>query len=79
MLDIELFQSATEPGEGLTYYGANRYNVTYNDRYHHFTISVRRLDEDGEPIPGTQTEEYAASALSSAIATIEQIENGEEI
>ena len=80
MLDIECFKSATEPGEGLTYYGANVYHITYNYDYHNYVVTVNPLDENGGEIhveSDEDIEEYAASTLSRAIAVVEQIEQEE--
>ena len=76
MLDLNSFKSAGAYDEGLTYFGVNQYIITENEKHNGYTVFVTSLDDDGEAYDNG---EYAASTLSIAIATIEQIENGEEI
>lgn len=64
---------------GLHYCGEGIYHITESWSHGQFigyTINVERLGEDGEIIP---SESFAASTLSTAIATVESLETGEEV
>ena len=81
MLNLDNFDLIRNDGKGigdiLSYYGENTgymYTVFYESGY--FTVYVEALDENGDAYC---KERYGVSALSAAIATIEAIENGEEV
>lgn len=64
---------------GLHYCGKGIYHITESWSHGQFigyTVNVEHLGEDGEFIPG---ESFATSTLSAAIATVEALENGEEV
>lgn len=79
MLNIYNFD-VSKYGDGLailSYYGENT-----GDMYHisrdgsAFTVDVETLDENGEAQEGPR---YISGSLSSAIAIIEALENGEDV
>ena len=71
MLELNQF---TVTVEGMQYFGANHYTITDEGGY--FAVHVETLDDNGNAVPAGS---YAASTLSTAIATIEALERGEEI
>lgn len=78
MLDISAFVSNLNGEISLVYHGGNRYTITEAPRgFDGYELAVDILDDDFEDIIETRT--YAASSVSSAIATIEAIERGEEV
>ena len=79
MLDLNRFTSAKGFDEGLTYHGANEYTITDSGRFYGYTVYVTPLDDDGNAIPYAPFQKHAASSVSTAIAIIEAIENGEEV
>ena len=72
MLDLSCFDSDVN---GLHYYGADHYHITLENGA--YAIAIDRMDENGDAIMGQ--EKHICSTLSSAIATIEAMENGEEV
>ena len=63
-------------GNSIRYFGGNHYTITDAAPFDGFTVTVEALDDDGYD---TNVFTYAASTLSAAIATVEALENGEEI
>ena len=74
MLDLNSIQGPEAYDTGIWYYGADHYNIT-QDRTG-YAVHVTTLDDNGDAIPGPT---YAATTLSTAIAIIEAIENGEQV
>lgn len=72
MLDITSFGAC---GFSLAYYGANKYLIS--EYSGHFVLTVDVMDEYGECKTGER--EFTCSSVSSAIAIIEAMENGEEV
>lgn len=72
MLDITSFGSY---GFSLAYHGANEYLIS--EYSGHFALTVDVMDEYGECKIGEQ--KFSCSSVSSAIAIIEAMENGEEV
>ena len=72
MIDLSCFTSCIE---GLRYFGANDYLITDAGKY--YAVHVAFMDDAQENV--TREESYAASSLSTAIATIEALERGEEV
>ena len=78
MLDFTAFQVAeSKVYKVLKYFGENHYYIfTYPDKDSYY-LCVVKLDSQMEEID-TQ-DNYVCSSLSSAIATIEALEKGEEV
>lgn len=72
MIDLECL--ATSNG-AIYYHGEYHYRIT-QDRtgYAVHVMHYGLMDAEGGPIPG---ETYAASSLSTALATVERLEAGE--
>ena len=58
----------------LFYESANHYYISEGD-YNDFCLVVERLDENGDIVSAS----YGCTSISVAIASIEALENGEEI
>lgn len=60
----------------LFYEGAEHHYLVYkSEGYDGYSLDVETLDDEGD----IHTERYACGSVSSAIASIEALENGEEI
>lgn len=73
MLEITSF---TAGDSALVYHGANRYWIFDHGR-NGFELFIDVMSEDLEEIIDNKS--FNCSTLSSAIATIEAMENGEEV
>lgn len=84
MLDIRDFEihrgnygKSTIKQDVLFYAGINHhYGIWYDQEFRCYELIVETLDENGEY---TDEKKYGCSQLSTAIASIEALENGEEI
>ena len=74
MLHLEAFRAE----DGRLYYelGQTHYTIADADDGNYYVLTVERLTDDLDDII---TNEYACSTLSVAVASIEALENGEEI
>ena len=73
MLNIGKFKVC---GTILFYEGVEHHYLVYkSDGYDGYSLDVESLDDEGN----IHTERYACGSISSAIASIEALENGEEI
>ena len=76
MLDIRSFVvSESKAYKCLRYYGSKHYYIYDSGNY--YTLVVAEILSNGEE--KEETEKYACSSLSSAIASIEALEKGETI
>lgn len=72
MIDLDMMVMSES---ALVYHGANKYFISQQgDSY---AVDVELMDEYLEKIIGNL--HFACSTLSAAIATVESIENGEEV
>lgn len=81
MITLSNFDVIKDNGDGcgniLSYYGENTgyiYNII--PRMNHFAIVIDDLDENGDAYCKAV---YESSSVSSAIAIVEAMENGEEV
>ena len=74
MLHLDAFRSE----DGRLYYehGIRHYTISDAEDGNYFVLTVERLTDDLNDII---TDDYACSSLSVAIASIESLENGEDI
>jgi len=78
MLDLSAFEGVeSKVYKCLKYFGENHYHIfKYPDKDSYY-LCVAKLDNQSEELD--IKDDYVCSSLSSAIATIEALENGEEV